>query len=163
MGTRARVTEGRWPLGPQTKARPDFYSLVLGSPLHVPRWGGQTPAPCREGTRTSAPTNRILVVSETSKRLEVLLFSPVSSPPPQLCFICRRLAQPRAGRDGSRGDAALRQGQQQAQGPQHPLAAGPAPGPGLPSAHRVSTGSWDPGHLGQPFSGGSGWAGAGAG
>lgn len=107
----------------------------------------------------STPTERILKTSITckqdirfcqkhQKRLEVFLHSLSLSCCSLSGFICS--FQSEAGRDGSGGDPGLRQGQQQAQGPQRRLPPGPPSGHGLPSTHCVSTPPNFPLHLRAP-------------
>lgn len=98
----------------------------------------------KENSSPKHCANRIFAcVREIKKRLEVFLHS-LSLPPSPLSLylvlaVSRRLLVQRAGRYGCRGDAAVRQGLQQTQGPQHPLTPGPPPGHGLPHTYRVST------------------------
>lgn len=112
--------------------------------------GPRTPCGNRAGGRcTQHPAERILKTDISCKQdisfcqrdqkgLEVFLHTL------SLAYVCLSLALsihfcPQAGRDGSRGDAALCKGLQQAQGPRHALAPGAPAGNGLPGTHRVST------------------------
>lgn len=133
--------------------------LLLPNPPHVrakadPTQGLACTSEPQTGLLDAAPkhpTKRILKTNisckqdinfcqkDKKKKKGLRFFLAASAPPasPSSLVICS--LQSEAGRDGSRGDPGLREGQQQAQGPQRRLAPGPPAGDGLPRAHRVST------------------------
>lgn len=134
---------------PQDKAQA---GSTQGPPELEPHCGTQvdgcgSPASCKENSENQYPVQTgYWLLSERSKK--VLRFFFAASASPSLASSAQFRVQ--AGRDGSRRDAGLRKGQQQAQGPQRRLAPGPPSGDGLPGTHRVSTARRAPAPASQP-------------